>query len=202
MKTKKQKTMKTSTKKFMKVMYSISLILTIFLLSSCNNNDGKENEEKVSKVEAPALDIHSAVLLGDLKAVVQHIKAGSELNQGDPTMGSTPLMIAAVFDRTEIAAALIEAGIDLDQTNNDGATALHSAAFLCRTEIVEMLVENGADKTIRNNFGSTAYESVAGPFESIKFVYEQFSKDLGPLGLKLDYEQLEETRPVIAEMLK
>lgn len=192
--------MKISSSTFRRMMYPISLVLAILIMSSCNNEG--EKEKKAVKVEAPAMDIHSAVLLGDLKAVVQHIKAGSELNEGDPAMGSTPLMIAAVFDRTEIAAALIEAEIDLDQTNNDGATAMHSAAFLCRTEIVEMLIEKGADKTIRNNFGSTAYESVAGPFESIKFVYEQFSKDLGPLGLKLDFDRLEKTRPVIAELLK
>ena len=202
LKTENLKTMKTSSMRFMKVMYSISLILTILALSSCNNNKGEKNEKKVVKVEAPALDIHSAVLLGDLKAIEQHIEAGTDLNVGDPTVGSTPLMIAAVFNRIEIASALIMGGTDLNQTNNDGATALHSAAFLCRTEIVEMLIENGADKSIVNNFGLTAAQSVAGPFESIKFVYDQFSKDLGPLGLKLDYEQLEETRPVIAEMLK
>ena len=32
--------------------------------------------------------------------------------------------------------------------------------------------------------------------------HDQFSKDLGPLGLKLNYDQLEKTRPVIADMLQ
>ena len=31
---------------------------------------------------------------------------------------------------------------------------------------------------------------------------ERLGRDLGPLGLKLDYKHLEETRPVIAEMLR
>lgn len=193
--------MKTENKKIMKVMYSISLILAILVMSSCNNS-GVDDEKKAKQEVAPAMDIHSAVLLGDLKAVEQHIKAGSELNLGDPTMGSTPLMIAAVFNRIEMAEALIEAGADLNVTNNEGATALHSAAFLCRKEIVEMLLKKGADTSIKNMYEATAYQSVAGPFESIKFVYEQFNKDLGPLGLKLDYERLEEIRPVIADMLK
>ncbi|MBT7093304.1 MAG: ankyrin repeat domain-containing protein, partial [Bacteroidetes bacterium] len=84
----------------------------------------------------------------------------------------------------------------------EGSTALHSAAFLCRIEIVEMLLAKGADKNIRNNNGTTALESVAGPFSKVKFIYDIFSKDLGPLGLKLDYNQIENTRPQIADLLK
>jgi hypothetical protein len=61
---------------------------------------------------------------------------------------------------------------------------------------------NGADKTITDAYGSTPYMSVAGPFNEVKPIYDQMTKDLGPLGLKLDYKHLEETRPVIAEMLQ
>ena len=86
--------------------------------------------------------------------------------------------------------------------NNEGSTALHSAAFLCRIEIVEALLKNGADKALKTNAGSTAYESVAGPFDDVKFIYDIFSKDLGPFGLKLDYDQIEETRPKIAALLQ
>ena len=96
----------------------------------------------------------------------------------------------------------MEAGADINLQNNDGSTPLHTAAFLCRVEIVEALLENGADKNIRNNFGSTALESVSAPFENVKAIYDQFSKDLGPLGFKLDYEQIKQDRPRIAEMLR
>ena len=65
-----------------------------------------------------------------------------------------------------------------------------------------MLLDNGADKNLKNNYGSTALESVAAPFSDVKSIYDIFSKDLGPLGLKLDYKQLEMTRPKIAEMLR
>jgi hypothetical protein len=58
------------------------------------------------------------------------------------------------------------------------------------------------DKTLRNSYGSTPLEAVSAPFEMVKPAYEQMNKDLGPFGLKLDYTELEETRPVVAEMLK
>lgn len=175
---------------------------TLLSLSACSGEQEKQNNHSaLSGTQTPATDIHTATFMGDLSAVRQHIEAGTDLDKKD-AYGSTPLMIASTFGRTEIAELLIKGGADLNITNNDGSTALHSAAFLCRTEIVRMLLEAGADKTIRNNFGSTALESVSGPFQDVRPVYDQFSKNLGPLGLKLDYDQLEETRPVIAGMLR
>lgn len=185
------------------------MIATIFLfLAACSSKPGSSDEEKKQSEttketpKPPAMDIHAATFMGDMDAIRQHIAAGSDLNLKEPSVGSTPLISAAVFGKKEVALALIEAGADVNLQNNEGSTPLTSAAFLCRTEIVQALLDAGADKTIRTNAGSTALESVAGPFEDVKFIYDIFSRDLGPLGLKLDYKQIEETRPVIAEMLR
>ena len=190
-----------------KVIMAALLLVSLLTFTSCGSKQVKSTEEKKvssvvqTDVKPPSIDIYTASLFGDLKAINQHIKAGTDLNAKD-AYGSTPLIIAATFGKTEVAKALIEAGADVNITNNDGGTALHSAAFLCRTEIVRTLLDNGIDKNIKNNFGSTALESVLAPFDVVKGIYDQFSKDLGPLGLKLDYEQIEKTRPVIAEMLQ
>ena len=117
-------------------------------------------------------------------------------------MGSSPLISAAVFGKTDISRELIKAGADVNLQNNEGSTALHSSAFLCRLEITEMLLENGANKDLNNNHGSTALQSVLAPFSDVKFIYDLFSKDLGPLGFKLDYDYVEATRPRIAELLQ
>ena len=111
-------------------------------------------------------------------------------------------LTACVFGQTETAIALIKAGADVNQTNNDGSTALHTAAFFCREEIVKALLKAGADRATKNNAGSTAAESVIVPFEAVKPIYDYFSKVYEPLGLKLDYQKIQETRPVIADMLK
>ena len=147
------------------------------------------------------MSLHAAVITGNMEMVKYHIKTGSDLNEKEPAGGSSPLITATVFGRNEAALALIEAGADVNQTNNDGSTALHSAAFFCRTEIVEALLAHGADKTIKNIAGSTAAESVTAPFEAVKGIYDYFSKVYEPLGLKLDYERIKSVRPVIAEML-
>jgi len=184
------------------------LMTALFVMVACGGNSDKtseasENSENTKKeVKAPNVDIHTATLMGDLDAIKQHIAAGTDLNEKESAVGSTPLISAAVFGKTEIASALIKAGADVNLKNNEGSTALHSAAFLCRLEIVEMLLEQGADKELLNNYGSTALQSVLAPFADVKFIYEQFSKDLGPLGFKLDYAYVEATRPKIAEILR
>ena len=136
------------------------------------------------------------------EALKQHIAAGSNLNQKDPYGGSSPLISAAVFGKTEAAKILLDAGADVNFQNNDGSTALHTAAFFCRPEIIKMLLDKGADKSIKNRFNATAYESVIAPFADIKSSYDMMGKMLGPMGLKLDYVYIEKTRPEIASMLK
>ncbi len=150
----------------------------------------------------PDVGLHTAVIQGNLEAVRQHIQAGSDLDQAEPAGGSSPLITAAVFGKTEIALALIEAGADVNFKNHEGSTPLHSAAFFCRTEIVKALLANGADKNIRNNAGSTALESVLPPFEIVKAYYDYFQNTLGPLGLELDYDEITRIRPGIAELLQ
>ncbi len=176
----------------MKTVSLCMLILTILTLTSCG---GQESEGP------PSVDLHMAALKGDIETIRQHIKAGSDLNEKDQ-FGSTPLIIASTFGKTEVAIALIGAGADLNLRNTDGSTALITAAFFCHTKIVKALLDKGADKNIRNKMGSTALESVSGPFDNVKAYYNNIGKALGPLGLHLDYEQIKMTRPKIAEMLR
>lgn len=179
-----------------------TLLSLLLILSSCSRNNESINKEARAEVAAPEIDIHTAVLTGNQDALKQHIAAGSNINEKDPFGGSSPLISAALFGKTEEARILLDAGADINFQNNDGATALHVAAFFCRPEIVQLLLDKGADKNIRNKFGATPYESVAGPFRESKNVYDIIGKALEPMGLKLDYAQLEKTRPVIAGMLK
>jgi ankyrin repeat protein len=179
----------------------LSLLLTIILLGTTSCNQAQEKASSDAMVNAPSTTIHEATYFGKTKEIEGHIAAKTDLNQKD-AYGSTPLHIAATFGKTDVAILLINAGADVNATNSDGSTPLHTAAFFGRTEIVQALLKNNVDISIRNSFNSTALESVSGPFEQVKPIYDQLSKDLGPFGLKLDYKELEANRPVIAELIR
>ncbi|MFB6342924.1 ankyrin repeat domain-containing protein [Saccharicrinis sp. FJH62] len=191
--------MKKPSKSLLKLT-SFLILFTAIVFTSCNGKSGSKNE-KNSRPSAPVTTLHAAAFMGDISAVRQHIAAGTSLNAKDQ-YGSTPLTIAATFGKTEVAKQLMNAGADTNMKNNEGSTPLHVAAFFCRTEIVKELLDHGADKTIKNNTNSTALEIVSVPFADVKVVYDYIGKELGPLGLKLDYDYLEKTRPVIAKMLE
>ncbi len=188
---------------FLRVLLFGFLLFNVSCNSRENNlKEGSSGKASQNKIKGPNIDLHTAVLTDNHEAVQQHILAGSNLNEKDPFGGSSPLITAAVFGKTEMAGKLIEAGADINFKNNDGSTALHTAAFFCRPEIVDMLLENGADKTIRNTYGATAYESVTAPFDETKNDYDTMGKMLAPMGLKLDYEYIRKTRPEIAAKLR
>ena len=181
------------------------LLVTASLLSGCNGQtESKSVDDKATsaKVKAPKIAIHDAVISGNTEAVKQHIAAGSDLNTKDPFGGASPLIIATVFDKIDIAKLLIEAGADLNMKNNDGSTAIHTAAFFCRTEALDALLKAGADKSLKNNFGMTAYESVLVPFAEVEPVYKMMGQQLAPMGMQLDMERIKNTRSQVADMLK
>ncbi len=181
----------------------VSVVVLLLLLGSCQDNSATAQKATTQeKAKAPDMDIHTAVVNGNAGVVKQHLAAGTDINARDPFGGSSPLITACLFGKTDMAMLLIEAGADLNLRNNDGSTALLTASFFCRPAIVALLLKKGADKSIKNKYGQTAYETVAGPFADSKKVYDMLGKMLGPMGLKLDYAYIEKTRPEIAAMLK
>ncbi len=191
--------MKSLMLKTTQIWFIAGLIISLLGVTSCNQAQEKSSEEV--KIEAPSTTIQEATFFGNTEAIKGHIAAKSDLNQKD-AYGSAPLHIAATFGKTDVAKLLIEGGANLNEKSADGSTPLHTAAFFGRTDIVKALLENKADVTIRNSYNSTALESVSAPFADMKPIYDQMSKDLGPFGLKLDYKQLEEARPVIAKLIQ
>lgn len=182
------------------IVIAVGTLLTITVYAKQSNI--KNQPIGVIAQVTQRMGLHEAAIQGNVTAIQAHIEAGSNLDVKEPTGGSSPLITAIVFGNTDVAKLLIEAGANVNFRNNEQSTPLHTAAFFCHSDVVKMLLDTGADKTLKNKYGHTAFESVTGPFNEVKGIYEFFNKELGPLGLKLDYEQIEMTRPKIAEMLR
>ncbi|XP_047520600.1 oxysterol-binding protein-related protein 1 isoform X2 [Pieris napi] len=70
-------------------------------------------------------------------------------------LGWTPLHLATYFGHKQVVLALLEAGVDVDEVNEDGDTALHKAAFIGNEELVIILLNQNADVTVMNGEGKT-----------------------------------------------
>lgn len=191
-----------------KPILGIALLCLLFCFSCEQSGQKKSNSPGTSsdlmeiQTDKPAMELQLAILSDNIDVVKQHLSYGTDLNVKDAMTGSTPLITAASFGKKEIAKALIDGGADLSIKNYDGATALHTAAFFCRTEIVQLLIDAKSDTTLKNNFGVTPRESVMGPFDQIKPIYEMLKQQLQPMGIEIDLDYIEKTRPVIAKMLQ
>jgi len=99
--------------------------------------------------------------------------------------GTTPLMVAAGLGRStftpgrqrgtrslgaeEAVKTLVEAGVDVNATNEGDFTALHGAAFRGLNEVIEYLVAHGANINARDFRGRTPFRLAEGSKQSFQF---------------------------------
>jgi ribosomal protein L40E len=67
-----------------------------------------------------------------------------------------PFLTAAEAGKLDLVIAMIKAGVDIDQTNDNCDTALMKAAESGKTAIVNYLISKNADVTMENDDGDTA----------------------------------------------
>ena len=93
-------------------------------------------------VQAPDISIQDAAKEGNIKAIKQHIAAGTDVNaKGDAE--STPLHWAANGGHKEIAELFIAKGADVNAKDDRGETPLDLAGALSRTETIALLRKHG-----------------------------------------------------------
>jgi YVTN family beta-propeller protein len=144
--------------------------------------------------------LNKAIVAGDLRATKMWIARGADVNAPFGEGGTIPLAAAAMRGNTAIAAFLIEKGARVSASNRDGNTPLHIAAFFCHTDVVKLLLKKGASVTKRNARRESPVDVVSG----------QWSVELGKfysavgtaVRLKIDLNQVERTRPIIAKLLR
>jgi rhodanese-related sulfurtransferase len=94
---------------------------------------------------------------GDASVVRALLAAGASLDitNGD---GNNALWLACVARNLEIIDLLVDAEIDINHRNDNGATSLMYAASSGRTEVVERLLAKGADTTPETLDGFSAVD--------------------------------------------
>ena len=100
------------------------------------------------------MDIHQAAKDGNIKAVKQHLDAGTDVNAKDK-YGRTPLHEAAWSSHKEVGELLIAAGADVNAKGDGGKTPLHDVARKGHRETAKTLIAADADVNAKDDGGRT-----------------------------------------------
>ncbi|XP_050500560.1 uncharacterized protein LOC114333655 [Diabrotica virgifera virgifera] len=104
-------------------------------------------------------NIFDATEQGDAYKVRHFIENGADLN--DARNGISLIHHAVISDRPEIAAMLIESGVDLNVTDKNGNNPLHLAVLKNRINVAKVLIQNVTwDVNATNNKGESVLEAI------------------------------------------
>lgn len=118
---------------------------------------------------------HDAVVAGDRERVEFLLNAGEDINRREPRgLGLSPLHLALVNGRDEMAQVLIERGADVNKPRVEGIRPLHDMAKIGNTEWCRKLLEAGADLSQTTNPKWTAmhYAASRGHHDTVRFLHE------------------------------
>lgn len=94
----------------------------------------KDQVQSLSGSESP---LHEAIFKGDFESVKKFIQYGADVNKVFRDM--SPLMVAARFNRVEIAKLLLKSGAKVSFENEKGFTALQYAEFVKAEDCIALL---------------------------------------------------------------
>lgn len=112
-----------------------------------------------------------AAMLAETLFVRELLEAGADVNLLNDDCNNA-LWFACVSESVEIIALLIAQGVNLNNSNVNGATSLIYASSAGKFAVVKSLVEAGADLTLRTLDDFTALDS-ASTIEVLRFLRRQ-----------------------------
>ncbi|WP_036156112.1 ankyrin repeat domain-containing protein [Maribacter forsetii] len=116
-------------------MVALTVGSTVMAAETVNRSKTTTEIDLVSRVDISSFC--KAVIKGDLETVNRLIDLGEDVNQ--KSLGMTPAMFAARYNKVEILEVLIENGADLKMQSSHGHTAKRYAELSNATEALELI---------------------------------------------------------------
>lgn len=120
-------------------------------------------------------DIFTAVQKGDIETVISLIEKNPHLINAKTSIGDTPLHLATLHERPEIAKFLIKKGADVNAATHYGYTPLHRAFMIKNLDLAGLLLKNGANINCQSSSGTAPIflAAWAGHMKGVQFLIQQ-----------------------------
>jgi YVTN family beta-propeller protein len=185
---------------FLQVQNQNGLFSNDFIFHVVEDGTRVRGNEIATESKEVSAELAEAIAQGNLTRIKQLIGDGASLNQRSFDSGMTPLSIAALYGRLNVAQYLVENGALVTGTNRDGNSPLHVAAFLCRTKVVKYLLDQGASIKQLNLRHETAISVVSSAWsDELAALYRTIN---GGAHLGLDLNAIRKQRSQIAQILQ
>ena len=123
-----------------KTILTVAMAFAIMVVSANTENRTDLNDATVTTTIIKSVDINSfckAILQGDLDMVRRLIALGEDVNQ--KSLGMTPAIFAARYNKVEILELLIAEGADLKTKSDKGMTAKKYAKMSNANEALSVI---------------------------------------------------------------
>jgi ankyrin repeat protein len=104
---------------------------------------------------AAGMEIHDAVISGDLSAVKLVLDSRPHLIDSTNQDHETPLLLAAKYGHLEVVRELLDRGADHTIGDADSSQPIHLAAVGGHTEVIDLLIARGDNVNAIDNNGTT-----------------------------------------------
>ena len=156
------------------VIIAIATVVLVGCAGVSKNELLKNNEERPIILTAsagagtttpPRASIHRSARQGEVGYIIQHISAGTDVNEVNNSNGQIALHYASTHNHLQIIKMLIDNNANINLKDKIGMTPLHLTALGGHREATKIIINSGALLNLVNIYGETPLDVTLKNFE-------------------------------------
>ena len=156
------------------VIIAIAAVVLVGCAGVSKNELLKNNEERSIILPAsagagtttpPRASIHRSARQGEVGYIIQHISAGTDVNEVNNSNGQIALHYASTHNHLQIIKMLIDNNANINLKDKIGMTPLHLTALGGHREATKIIIDSGALLNLVNIYGETPLDVTLKNFE-------------------------------------
>ena len=156
------------------LLITISSVVLVGCAGISKNKLLKNDEEKPTIFPAspdtrttipPRASIHRSARQGEVGYIIQHISAGTDVNEVNNSNGQIALHYASTHNHLQIIKMLIDNNANINLKDKIGMTPLHLTSLGGHKEATKLIIDSGALLNLVNIYGETPLDVTVKNFE-------------------------------------